>query len=211
MKIILVDLSHKCVSALQTEFYGTRVEVMHGNITQPCIKGRNVAIATAGNSFGQMDGGIDGHINIYLSNGEKYIQYDVKQLISKLYFGEQPVGTCLLVKSLNSDIGFLAHAPTMRVPKDISNTINAYLAFRAVLTSIIRHNRECKNTDTIDYLLCPMFCCGAGCMKSEVAAKQMRMAFDSVMYAMNRDTCTDWKTIWDGDRKICNTVMAAAP
>lgn len=200
MKIIFIDLNKECVNALKSAFANIEsVEVIRGNITQPPVKGKNVVVVTAGNSFGEMNGGIDGAINTYLSNAERYIQEDVKELISQIYFGEQPVGTCLLLRSLNPEIGFLAHAPTMRVPKDVSSQINAYLAFRAVLTTIIRYNT--KNNNNIQTVLCPTFCTGAGCVDPINAAKQIRIAYDSVMHG-TRKTESDWKTIWEKDREL---------
>jgi hypothetical protein len=56
MKIIFIDKNIQCVNALKSSFANTdNVEVIHGNITQPPVKGQNVAIVTAANSFGEMN------------------------------------------------------------------------------------------------------------------------------------------------------------
>jgi hypothetical protein len=31
-------------------------------------------------------------------------------------------------------------APTMRIPRDVADTVNAYLAFRAALRAVLDHN-----------------------------------------------------------------------
>lgn len=144
-------------------------------------------IVSPGNSYGIMDGGVDRAIN-YCCNG---IGDNVQKMIELKYFGEQPVGTCeiLTIKPSALQVGkfrYLAHCPTMRVPKDVSKNDNAYIAFRALLISLFEHNVKYNDIKTV--VMTP-FCCGAGKMNPEQAALQMKLAYDMIL---TRASCT-----WD--------------
>ena len=155
-------------------------------------------IVTAGQSYGFMDGGVDGAINNLLSSSSiERIDVKVRRQITRDFYCEQPVGTCILIKTENPYIKWLAHAPTMIVPINVSNSLNAYLAFRSVLVSILKHNEN--NTEKIKYVVTPSFCTGAGEMPYERSAKQMRAAYESVVSP--QDTY-DWKKTWSNHRKL---------
>lgn len=130
-------------------------------------------IVSPANSYGQMDGGVDRAINYSLD----YISEDVQKLINELYYGEQPVGTCLLIPTFKTNYHYLAHTPTMRIPQDVNNTLNAYYAFRSLLIEILNHNKKCNDIKSI---VITSFCCGAGKMDKLKSAKQMRLAYDLV-------------------------------
>ena len=104
-------------------------------------------IVSPANSFGQMDGGIDAAISFMLqkNNYFNFIGDKVRQQINEKYSGEQPVGTCILVETENPKFPFLAHAPTMTIPQNVNNTLNAYYAFKAVLEAINSHNKTSTN------------------------------------------------------------------
>ena len=77
------------------------------------------------------------------------MQHRLQALIKVDYDGELPVGEAAIIKTLSPDdsdekfkdsqfndgrlINYLISAPTMRVPMDVIHTVNAYLAFRAVI------------------------------------------------------------------------------
>jgi len=131
-------------------------------------------IVSPGNSFGHMDGGIDA----ILSNILPKIGKKVRKKIAKYYSGEQPIGTCFIIKTGNDKYPFLAHSPTMVIPKNVEGSLNAYYAFKAVLLSVIKHNRQ--NEKKIKTILTTTFCTGCGDMKLETSLKQMRYAYDVV-------------------------------
>src|SRR5262245_53290885 len=86
------------------------------------------AILSPANSFGFMDGGID------LSYSHFFgweLQDRLQQLLHRDHAGELPVGAAVVVPTQHETIPFLVSAPTMRVPANISETVNVYLAFRA--------------------------------------------------------------------------------
>ena len=80
------------------------------------------------------------------------LQERLQNVLKKEYFGELPVGQALIIETFEDDIPeverewmnnkstnegklihFLISSPTNRVPGDVHTTVNAYLAFRAVL------------------------------------------------------------------------------
>ena len=91
------------------------------------------AMVSPANSFGYMDGGLDRAIRYEL--GES-IEKRVQNMIVEKYHGELPIGSAEIVLTDHPKWPHLIVAPTMRVPQDVSATINAYLSFRAILLAI---------------------------------------------------------------------------
>ena len=130
-------------------------------------------VATAGNSFGLMDAGMDLAVLKFFG---PQLQDSIQKLILEDYMGEQPVGTCLLIPTGHARHPFVAHVPTMRIPTNISGTDHVYLATWAVLTAIHRHNRATEKP--IRTLVCPAFGTGTGGINPVEAGTQMRVAYD---------------------------------
>jgi O-acetyl-ADP-ribose deacetylase (regulator of RNase III) len=176
MKIIFCDRNPQIVTALRDAFMG----IPYFEFIQNDINSLQAdCIVSPGNSYGLMDGGVDRIINYCLD----YISEKVQKMIQYRYAGEQPVGTCMIVPvnsgpQTTGKFKYLAHTPTMRTPKDISTTCNAYIAFRALLTELIYHNRQYNDINTV---VVTMFCSGAGKMNPVQSAQQMRMAYNCVM------------------------------
>jgi O-acetyl-ADP-ribose deacetylase (regulator of RNase III) len=61
----------------------------------------------------------------------------------------------------------------MRVPADVSGTVNAYLALRAALLAVRRHAGQPR----IERVVCPGLCTSVGRMPPARAARQMAMAW----------------------------------
>jgi O-acetyl-ADP-ribose deacetylase (regulator of RNase III) len=128
------------------------------------------------NSFGIMDGGLDLAIRDQLGAG---IQGAVQRAILDLHHGEIPVGSAEVVETAHARWPFLIVAPTMRVPEGIGHTVNAYIAFRAVLLAIVRHNRA-NAAAPIQSVVVPGLGTGVGGMDPRRCAAQMRLALDQV-------------------------------
>ena len=96
----------------------------------------------------------------------------VKAHINKLYMGELPVGSSIIVPTQHPFHHLLIYSPTMRVAEDVSDSLNAYLAFRSALL-VMKNNR-------IEAASTPLFCTGAGSMDVAKACKQMKEAYISV-------------------------------
>ncbi|MCC8964672.1 macro domain-containing protein [Bradyrhizobium sp. Pear76] len=134
------------------------------------------AIVSPANSFGFMDGGID---LLYSKFFGWTLQTDLQAAIAEYHHGELPVGQAAIVATGHDCIPFLVSAPTMRVPSDISATVNVYLAFRAALIAVLAHNARTKAP--IRTLLVPGLGTGIGAVAPQAAARQMRLAYDAIM------------------------------
>jgi O-acetyl-ADP-ribose deacetylase (regulator of RNase III) len=145
------------------------------------------ALVSPANSFGFMDGGIDA---VYSRRFGARLQSKLQDLIRNFHDGELPVGHAQVVKLNDPSFDYLISAPTMRVPMDVSMTANAYLAFRAVVRIVNRHNVEVRKLaqKKVDYeslgikfitkVLCPGLGTAIGQMPYEKCAKQMRRAYN---------------------------------
>lgn len=86
-----------------------------------------------------------------------------------------------IVAVRNSRLPFVIAAPTMRTPEDVSKTIHAYLAMRAVLVAVHHHNAH--QEASICTVAVPGLCTGVGRMPYAAAAHQMRTAYDNIIGA----------------------------
>ncbi len=94
------------------------------------LKKQADAILSPANSFGFMDGGIDLAYSHFFGWD---LQDRLQEHLRREYSGELPVGNAVLIPTHHRNIPYLVSAPTMRVPADVANTVNVYLAFRAAL------------------------------------------------------------------------------
>ena len=130
------------------------------------------AIVSPANSFGYMDGGID---LVYVQRFGWELQDRLQSHLKEQHDGELPVGQATIVETLDTEIPYLISAPTMRVPANVSTTLNAYLAFRAAIRAVKQHNVE--NEMPIRSVLCPGLCTAIGRMPADLAARQMAAAY----------------------------------
>jgi O-acetyl-ADP-ribose deacetylase (regulator of RNase III) len=77
-----------------------------------------------------MDGGLDAAIRDQLGFT---VQQRVQRAIVDQHHGELPIGSAVSVETGDERWPVMIAAPTMRVPENVAQTLNAYLAFRAVL------------------------------------------------------------------------------
>lgn len=173
LRISVGDLNPDIANALAATFAGVdQVEVVEGNLLD--LSGD--AIVSPANSFGDMGGGIDKAIDDFHGGAA---QRAVTAAIAEQWFGELPVGAALIVKLSSRRMPFVVAAPTMRIPGNVGETINAYLAMRAALIAVLRHNTT--GGPSIRSLAVPGLCAGVGGMGYEKASEQMRTAYDSVI------------------------------
>jgi len=102
-----------------------------------CIAECNAVVSPA-NSFGFMDGGLDRALS------ERFgwqLQERLQKIIAKRPLGELLVGEALTVDTGNRSISWLICAPTMRVPMKLRQSINAYLAMKAILVAVSSHSQ----------------------------------------------------------------------
>jgi len=144
-------------------------------------------MVSAANSFGLMDGGVDLAIIDFFG---KELEMRVQQHILNNFFGEQPVGTSVIIETGHDVHPFLAHTPTMRVPMAIHGTDNVYLAMKGMLEAVWRHNRLEENRK-INRVVCPGLGTGYGKMSNEEAARQMKLAYENFFNPIDR---INWST-----------------
>lgn len=203
MKIHLRDRNPKMVEAWKEKFQDTDVEISCGDIFSGPICD---AIVSPANSFGFMDGGIDG----YYSMRWPRLQGELQKYLYEHYYGELPVGQAVTVtipyggeetilpgpwkrKDDEQDFKYLVCAPTMRVPMVITDTVNAYLAFRATLIAL-------KEFPQIESVLCPGLGTTIGKMDPGIAALQMRVAYNQIEKNRPWEVGNDLSFCWHVDK-----------
>jgi O-acetyl-ADP-ribose deacetylase (regulator of RNase III) len=170
MKFFLRDRNVEMAEAWQAEFADAPdVDVSHGDIFDVSAD----AIVSPANSFGFMDGGID---LVYSRRFGWALQARLQELLRAGHDGELPVGQAVVVATNDPAIPWLISAPTMRVPMDVSVTVNAYLAFRAAIRTVRQHNLTSARIETV---LCPGLGTAVGRMPRKVCARQMRRAYET--------------------------------
>jgi O-acetyl-ADP-ribose deacetylase (regulator of RNase III) len=172
-RIYLIDKSQPLVQAWQAAFADCpAVEAVAGSYFQRAAD----AIVSPANSFGIMDGGLDLALRDELGYS---VENKLQEAIVRDYHGELPIGSAVIVETGHSEWKYLVAAPTMRVPEPIAFTLNAYMAFRAILVAVENFNRE-KGKSEIDSIVCSGLGTGVGQMSAVKCARQMRAAYEMV-------------------------------
>jgi O-acetyl-ADP-ribose deacetylase (regulator of RNase III) len=159
------------------------------------------ALAVPANAFGFTDGGVD--IAISREIFDWRLQDRLRAAIDREHGGELLVGQALVMPTNSARLRYVVVAPTMRVPADVADTVNAYLAMRAILQTLEAHNRANKGNpaNQIRSLALPGLCTGTGKMHPERAAYQMWTAYRSVILGDLEWSKTLEKQV-DHDRKM---------
>ena len=198
-KLVLADLEPQLCIQFEKHFSGLdKVSVHSGRFEDVKFD----CVVSAANSFGLMDGGVDGAITMMF--GEQLMKR-VQAKIIKEYAGEQPVGTSFVIRATEvsqEKNQYVAHTPTMTIPKDIRNTNNVYMAMKAMLIAVKHHNKviskicarralgiEEYKKRCIETVVCTGLGTFCGKVPFEKAARDMRLAYD---HFMNPPTKLDW-------------------
>lgn len=131
MKILLIDTNPAIAAEWQK--IGSdcpNVEAHVGNI----LDFKADAIVAAGNSFGFMDGGLD---LLYRDRFGMEIEKSVQEAIAIRHQGELLVGMADAFLTNDESFPIMIYAPTMRVPLNIRQSVNAYLAAKAVFRLVL--------------------------------------------------------------------------
>lgn len=170
LKVQLVAFNESLYLAWQDCFAeAEEVTVSQGDI----LSFKADAIVSPANSFGYMDGGLDAKYSQFFG---WQLEQKLRAVLEEHHYGELPVGQAVIVETEHADIPYMISAPTMRVPMRISNTPNAFLAFKAVLQAVQLFNRTAPNK--ITSILCPGLGTGEGKMPAGRCAYQMFKAYE---------------------------------
>ena len=174
-------------------------------------------VVSAANSFGLMDGGVDQCITDLFGI---QMMHRVQNRIIQEFAGEQPVGTSIIVRGNENpeeNNKYVAHTPTMRVPKDVMGSEDPYNAMKSALLAVKAHNRKIdlsggqsyvQNEDgskflfgdsRINSLVTPGLATLCGRVPYDKAAKQMALATYNVM---NPPKMINWYYASERDGKI---------
>ncbi|MBP2650157.1 MAG: putative phosphatase, C-terminal domain of histone macro like protein [Firmicutes bacterium] len=168
MRLILCDRKIELCN-LWTELFRAETDVEIVNASFETLNDYDCIVSPA-NSFGLMDGGFDAALIRYFGAG---LMHNVQQYILREYAGEQPVGTSFVIETGHSEHKYLAHTPTMRVPKVIANTDVVYNSMRAMLLAVQKYH-------VIKTVLCPGLGTATGKVPLSQAARQMYLAYQSL-------------------------------
>ena len=169
-KLYLIDSkSELCDKWRQVFSSYPEVEVLTGDYFQQSAD----AIVSPANSFGIMDGGLDLAIRNELGF---QVETDIQEVILNKYHGEMPIGSAEIINTNHTKWSYLIAAPTMRIPGNVAFTLNAYIAFRAILIAINSFNAS-KPKRSIKSLVCSGLGTGIGAMEPVKCAAQMRAAY----------------------------------
>ena len=180
MKVILFDINKQMIDAWEPEFAPYFSHPDHPVEIQLSSVGTLLAtvdidgLVSPANSFGFMDGGIDGVYSQLIPGIQQKVQTVIN---SKDYYGEIPVGQAFTVETRQPNPFELIVAPTMRVPHDLNNdlAINCYLATRAVFIEADRY----YGSEQI--LAIPGMGTGCGYLPVDFVAKSMRKAYEDIL------------------------------
>jgi O-acetyl-ADP-ribose deacetylase (regulator of RNase III) len=152
------------------------------------------AVVSPANSYGFMDGGID---MVYSQFFGWHVQTGLQELISQRHHGELLVGSAEIVATSHRRIPYLIAAPTMRVPMILRDTINPYLAARAVLLLIeyghfpTGPHAEQPIKEVVETVAFPGLGTGVGRVGPNTCAHQVRTAIEDVVLK-KRGFPTSW-------------------
>lgn len=182
MNLIFVGPEQDVVSAWEEHFQGyAQVSVQAGSI----FKVDCDALVSPANSFGYMDGGLDMLISEFFG---WHVQERLQDLIRNKHHGELLVGVAEIVPTDNARIPFVISAPTMRVPMILSDTVNVYLATRAVILLVL-HGRFADGrpvNEDVHTVAVPGMGTGVGRVPPNTCARQMKAAVDDVLLKNSR-------------------------
>jgi O-acetyl-ADP-ribose deacetylase (regulator of RNase III) len=172
MNLVLAGFQPELIAAWEREFAAfPEVEVRRGDLLDVAAD----AYVSPANSFGWMDGGIDWALRERFG---QQIEDAVREKIAEVG-GELPVGDALVVSTGDDEVPYLISAPTMKLPSWVGHSNNAYLAMRALLRAARAFAR--RHPGELETIALPGLCTGVGRMDPELAAGQMRRAYEEFL------------------------------
>jgi O-acetyl-ADP-ribose deacetylase (regulator of RNase III) len=181
MRIILTAVDQPLADAWR-RFCGDieNVSIHHGSIFDVHCD----ALVSPANSFGFMDGGIDA---LYTQRLGRQVQSRLQELIETHHHGELLVGNAEVVHTDDPTFPFIIAAPTMRVPMILRESVNPYLAARAVIL-LVRYGTFPAGPfagepirNVIETVAFPGLGTGVGGIGPNTCARQVRAAIEEFL------------------------------
>ena len=168
MKIYLLDRNYSIVECWRERFTGVKdVEIVCDDFARFMNTHDVECVVSPANSFGLMDGGYDLAIS-------KYFGWDlskkVQQYIIDNLYGEQPVGTSIIVDI--NEKQKLIHTPSMRTPSQIKEPLIIYNCMRTCLMLAKQNN--------IKSIVIPAFGGECGNVAFSLIAEMMFQAYNQI-------------------------------
>lgn len=174
-RVVLVSLDEALTRAWRTEFdeWAGGIDIRTASIES--VLHEVDAVISAGNSYGEMSGGVD----LALAKALPHVQQRVWQRITERHLGYQPVGTAEIVPTGEPGCRWLIYAPTMRIPMPLSSghEIAVHDAFWSALLAVNHHNAQANAGDRITSFACPGLGTGTGRVPPAQAAALMGAAY----------------------------------
>ncbi len=173
IRLALHDSSPEVREALRLQFEEKHpgVQIVDGSVVEADV----AAFICPGNSFGFMDSGLSLHVSEQLG---WHLQDEVREVIRSRHDGEIVVGQAL-VHPTGKSPPWLVYTPTVRTPRPVDDSLNAFIAMRGALLAIRDHNLE-RPDERIESVAVPGLCTGGGGMQPAMSARQMRYAYELV-------------------------------
>lgn len=163
MKITICDCNTRLIAAFARHVWPSD-QLVCADITSMTAD----AVVSPANSFGFMDGGVDYAYSMMFGWG---LQARLQEEIAKLPFGELLVGHALVIPTGHATIPYLISAPTMRVPKRITDPADVMLATRAAVRAAL----DAK----LSSIVFPGMGTGCGELPVDIAARAMMAGIDA--------------------------------
>ncbi|MEZ9835370.1 macro domain-containing protein, partial [Vibrio breoganii] len=128
-------------------------------------------ILSPANSLLKYDGGIDALIQQNITGG---VEKQLRKRAQTEFGCIVPVGSAIHSTTQDKRWPNIIAPPTMMIPEDVSNTRNAFWAFRAAILK--------AKENQISEIVSPCFCSGWGRMPPRKMAVQLKLALE---FAMN--------------------------
>jgi O-acetyl-ADP-ribose deacetylase (regulator of RNase III) len=166
IKIILLDRNKKMVESWKRFFNGTEnVKFVCSDFEKFMDNNKVQCVVSPANSYGLMDGGYDYAISEWFGWD---LQNKVQKYIVDNFYGEQPVGTSIIVDTGKDGIK-LIHTPTMRYPDIIRDAAVVYQCMRSTLMLAMKND--------IKSIVIPAFGGACGGLEYDEIAEMMWKAF----------------------------------
>jgi O-acetyl-ADP-ribose deacetylase (regulator of RNase III) len=197
MKLVFCDINENLINSWKKCFkQDPNIKIIHGSI----FDGEYDALVSPANSFGFMDGGLDLRISQFFG---WQVQERLQKIIKEKHHGELIVGTAEIVETDHEKIPYVISAPTMRVPMILKDTVNVYLAIRAVLI-LVKHGTFLDKSpikEKVKSVAIPGMGTGVGRVPYDLCAIQMKQAVDDIFYE-KYEFPTSWSDAQKSHQKL---------